>query len=132
MDQVEVQVVQAKVLQRSLTGQLCPFIAGILHPQLRGDKQFLPIRAALTDARSHGLLIAINGGGVNHPIARAYRFADGADTLAAIGVHHAQTHQRHLHSVAQDSRFLDCCFHHAGSFPLYDHALSGSKRIPPQ
>ena len=38
VDQVQVNVAEAQLLHRGLNGLLGPLIAGVLHPQLGGDK----------------------------------------------------------------------------------------------
>jgi len=67
VDEVEVDVIEAEAVQRSLEGSLGGVVAGVLHPQLGGDEQVVAGDAALGDGAPDRLLVLIGGGGVDVP-----------------------------------------------------------------
>ena len=102
MDQIQIDIVQSQLLHRGLNGLLSALIAGVLHPQLGGDEQFLPGHAALGDGTAHGLLVHIGRRRVDQAVAGG----DGVQhrLLAHGGVghlEHAEALQGHLNSVVQ-------------------------------
>ena len=106
VDQVQVDVVQSQLLHRRLNGPFGALVAGVLHPQLRGDEQFLTGYAAFGDGTAHGLLVHVGCSGVDEAVSRG----DGVQNrLLADGrvrhLEHAEALQGHLNSVVQFDRF---------------------------
>ena len=68
VDQVQVNVAEAQLLHRGLNGLLGTLVAGILNPQLGGDKEFFPGNPTLSDGSAYRLLVHIGGCRVNEAV----------------------------------------------------------------
>ena len=69
VNQIQVNVAEAQLLEGGLDGLLSALITGILHPQLGGDKQLLTGYTTLGNGLSYGLLIHVGRGSVDEAIA---------------------------------------------------------------
>jgi hypothetical protein len=76
VDQIQVDVVEAEPLQRSLEAAPCLHLAGVLCPELGRDEQLLARNATRGDRPADGLLVAIRGGGVERAVAGPERLRD--------------------------------------------------------
>jgi len=102
VNQVQIQVVQLQPLHRALEGRFGAFEAGVLDPQLGGDKQIFAGHAAAFDRVADGHFVAIRRRGVNQPIARADSVDDASFALLGIrNLKHAEPQKRHFHAVVQ-------------------------------
>ena len=106
MDQVEVKVVEAEVLQGAVQRRFGGLITGVLHPQLGGDEQLFAGDAAPGDGRAHGLFVHVGGGRVDQPVTGCDGVQDGLFTLGRVGhLKDAEALQGHDHAVVQSDRF---------------------------
>jgi hypothetical protein len=64
MDKVQIQVVQAKSLQRPVDSALGTVVARVLQPQLGGDEQVVASEAAGRDRSADRFLIAVRSCGI--------------------------------------------------------------------
>ena len=71
VNEVEIEVVQLQLLQRSLERLFCPIIPGIRDLQLSGDEELFASDAAASDRFADGLLIAVGGRRVDEAVAHA-------------------------------------------------------------
>ena len=100
VDQVQVQIVQAQLLHRSLEGSPSALIPGILNPQLGGDEQLFPGDPAFGDSGSHRFLVEISGGGIDKPIPHRKGVAHRLLTDSSFRhLKYPEALQRHLDSV---------------------------------
>jgi hypothetical protein len=67
VDEVHVEVVQAKALQGLLEFALGGVLAGVLDPHFGGDEQLVAGDAAVDDRAADGFLVAVGRGGVDGP-----------------------------------------------------------------
>lgn len=100
MDEIQVDIIQAKVAQRGFNGLFGTLVAGILHPKLGGDEQLFPRHATFLNCGAHSLFIHIGGCCVNQTVTGG----DGIQhcLLANCGVwhlKHAESFQRHFYSI---------------------------------
>ncbi len=97
MDQIQVHIVQAQTLKGSLKSRAGFHAPGVCVPEFGGDEQLLPGDAAGPDGPAHRLLITIELGGVNQPIAIFQRLADCALTdRRVLDQVSAKANHRHL------------------------------------
>jgi hypothetical protein len=68
VDQVEVDVVEAELLERGFERAPRVLLAGVLNPQLRRDEQLVARNPARLDRTADGLFIPVGGSGVERPI----------------------------------------------------------------
>jgi hypothetical protein len=101
VDQVQVEVVEAQTLQRGVERLLGVFLAGVLHPQLRGDEQLLAGDAAGGDGAADGFLVAVGGGGVEVAVAGGQGAGDGLLGLLGGDLEDAEAEDRHLDAVVE-------------------------------
>jgi hypothetical protein len=57
MNEKEAQIVDLKALERMIDSALRPFVAGVLHPKLRDDKQLVTRQPASPDAVADSFFI---------------------------------------------------------------------------
>jgi hypothetical protein len=73
VDQVQIEVVEPesaqRVVERALGVVLDAAGRGVLDPELGGDPELLTCDAAGLDGRTHGVLVAVGGGGVEVAVA---------------------------------------------------------------
>ena len=92
MNQVEVEIGEAQIVQRGLDSLLGGLIAGVLHPQLGGDEQLL--------ARHAGFF------GIDQAVAGSNRVQNCLLTLSRVRyLEYAEALQRHFNSIVQSDEF---------------------------
>ena len=102
MDQIQVDVVHAQIFHGSFDGLLCSLIAGILYPQLGGNKQFLTWYTAFGDRRTHCLLVHISRSCVDQTVSAGNCIQNCLLTLCRIRyLEYTKALQRHLHTIVQ-------------------------------
>ena len=69
VDQVEVEIVELKLVQRTLERCLSAIVTRVLNPQLGRDEQFPAVDAAVPDARTDRLFVHVRSGRVEQPVA---------------------------------------------------------------
>lgn len=84
VNKVQIQIIQAQVVQRTLNRCLRPLIAGVLHPKLCGDEQFLTGNAAFLQSSAYRLFVHI-GGGINQTITGTDSIQHRLLTLGRVG-----------------------------------------------
>ena len=85
VNKIQIQVIQTQVVQGTLDCRLRSFVAGILHPQLCGDKQFFTGNAAFLQSGTYRLLVHIGGGGVDQAITETDSVQNRLLTLCRVG-----------------------------------------------
>ena len=126
VDEVEVEVVQAKLVERGLEGSLGPLVGSILRPELGRDEKFLPVDLAVPDRLADGLLVHVGCGSVDQAVARPDRLDDGLPAHLTIGhLEDTETLEGHLDSVVQSCRlnFHVCVSPYLNSKELFSALL---------
>jgi hypothetical protein len=101
VDQVQVEVVEAKAGQRLLEGSLGAVLAAVLDPQLGGDKQLLARDAAGGDGPADGLLVLVGLGGVEVAVADGEGVGDGLLGLVGRDLEDAEPEDWHLDAIVE-------------------------------
>ena len=100
MNQVEIEVGKAQIVQRGLDGLLGGLIAGVLHPQLGGDKQLLARHTGFFDGLAHCLFVHVSGSGIDQAVAGSNRVQNCLLALSRVRyLEYAETLQRHFDSI---------------------------------
>ena len=105
VDEVEVEVVRAEVLQRLLERRHGPLVARVLDPHLRRDEDVGTVDAALRDCRAHRPLVSVARRGVNEAVSEFERreHALPADLLVGY-LEDPEPKERHLDAVVERDR----------------------------
>ena len=102
VNKVQIQIIQAQVVQRTLNRCLRPLIAGVLHPQLCGDEQFLTGNVAFLQSSAYRLFVHIGGGGINQTITGTDSIQHRLLTLGRVGnLKDTEALQGHLYAIVQ-------------------------------
>ena len=70
VNQIQVEVFELQAAQRFVNGLLRALVAGVLYPELAGDKQLLPRHTTPAKAMANRLFVQIGGSGIDQPVAR--------------------------------------------------------------
>ena len=99
MDEVEVHVVQAQLLQRLVEG--CGRISLAVIPQLRGDEQLLARDAGLGNRAAHAFLVSVDGSGIDVAVAHLEGLEDQLFGLVGVYLEDAEAELRDGVSIVQ-------------------------------
>ncbi|MNI51382.1 hypothetical protein D3C73_1061080 [compost metagenome] len=106
MDQVQVQIIKAQLLQAGFVGGNCLFVAEISRPYLGGDEQIFPGQPALGQCLgqclSYAPLILIDSSRIDAAVAMGNGGLYRLYQLSTVGyLEYAQAKPGHLHAVRQ-------------------------------
>jgi hypothetical protein len=101
VDEVQVEVVQAKALQGLLEFALGGVFTRVLDPHFGGDEELVAGDAALGDRAADGFLVVVGGGGVDGSVAGGQGVADDLLGLFVGYLEHAETEHWHLDTVVE-------------------------------
>jgi hypothetical protein len=102
VDEVQVEVVQLKPIERLVEGDLRPLVSGILDPELCGDEQLVPGHAAALQGVADCLFVQVGGRGVERSVTRFGRVENGLLALRKIAhLKDAEPEPWHLYAVVQ-------------------------------
>lgn len=99
MDQVQVEVVGAELLQRRVKVGLDVLGAVRVVPQLGRDEDVLAGNAGVLDARSDLILVAVNEGSIDMLVASLEGLCDGLLDLSRLGLPGAEAELGDLDAV---------------------------------
>ncbi|MNI41446.1 hypothetical protein D3C73_956990 [compost metagenome] len=128
MDEIEIHIIKLQTIQGALELRLGSLVAGVLQPELGGDKELAAPDAALPDPVPDLGLILIGGGGIDQPIAGVYGLDDG--TLALCRLRHledSKAQQGHLYTVIES----DCVHDYILPTMCAQHNARGLTRLDP-
>jgi hypothetical protein len=122
VDQVQVEIIEAKALERLLEGSLGAVLAAVLDPQLGGDKQLVPSDAADGDGPADGRFVPVRLGGVEVAVADGEGVGDRLLGLIGRDLEDAEPQDRHLDAVVQDD--MAALVGHGGCPPILGARIS--------
>ena len=106
VDQIQIQIIQSQLFQRSIDGFLCTLIACVLHPELCGDEQLFPRHTAFGNCRTHCLFVKVCGSGIDQPIACGDGIGNCLLTNRSVRhLEHTKAFQRHFYAIVQRYKF---------------------------
>jgi hypothetical protein len=101
VEQEEVDVVEAEPAQAAVEAGECLLVAVVADPKPRRDEHDAAVDSGAADAFADLALVAVDGGGVDEPVAVRDRRLDGADGFRGWTLEDAQSERGHLDAVAQ-------------------------------
>ena len=102
MNQIQIQIIQPQIFQRSLDCLLRAFIAGVLHPQFGSNEQFLPGNAAFGNRLPDSGFVHVGSGCIDETVTAVYRVQHRFFTLPGVrNLKNSESFLRHFYSIIQ-------------------------------